>query len=179
MKRELAGAFTVLKGIEVDILADGSLDYEDDLLSRFDLVVASVHSRFNLSKEDQTRRVLKALENRYVDILGHPTGRLLLARDPYPLDLPSVIRAAIAGNVAMEINAHPSRLDLDWRHLADGLRRGLITSINPDAHSPAGIDLVRHGVGIARKGWCAPDRVLTAWPLDRLADWLRKRRARR
>jgi DNA polymerase (family 10) len=90
-----------------------------------------------------------------------------------------VIRAAIAGNVAVEVNAHPSRLDLDWKHLADGLRSGLTTSINPDAHSPAGIDLVHHGVGIARKGWCTPDRVLNAWPLNRLTDWLRQRRVPR
>lgn len=176
LNRELDGSFTVLKGIEVDILADGELDYPDELMARFDLVVASVHSRFNLSEADQTSRILRALNNRYVDILGHPTGRLLLARDPYDLDLRAVVRSAAERNVAVEVNAHPSRLDLDWRELAAGLRHGLLTSINPDAHSPAGIDHIPHGVGIARKGWCSAEQVLNAWPLERLQGWLRRRR---
>ena len=173
---DLGGSFTVLKGIEVDILADGELDYPDELMARFDIVVASVHSRFTLSEQDQTERVLKALHNRYVDILGHPTGRLLLARDPYPMDLRAVVRAAAERHVAVEVNAHPSRLDLDWRELAVGLRHGLLTSINPDAHSTAGIDHIHHGVGIARKGWCTAEHVLNAWPLPRLQDWLKARR---
>jgi DNA polymerase (family 10) len=177
LNHDLDGTFTVLKGIEADILADGELDYPDELLSRFDLVVASVHSRFNLSEKDQTARILKALDNRYVDILGHPTGRLLLARDPYPLDRRAIVQAAAERNVAVEINAHPSRLDLDWRELAVGMRHGLLTSINPDAHSPAGIDHVHHGIGIARKGWCTADQVLNAWPLDRLHAWLQERRS--
>ncbi len=176
LNHDLGGSFTILKGIEVDILTDGALDYPDEFMARFDLVVASVHSRFNLSEEDQTSRILKALDNRYVDILGHPTGRLLLARDPYPVDLRAVVRAAAERHVAVEVNAHPSRLDLDWRELAIGLRNGLLTAINPDAHSPAGIDHVHHGVGIARKGWCTAEQVLNAWPLRRLQDWLKARR---
>ncbi|MBD3867034.1 MAG: DNA polymerase/3'-5' exonuclease PolX [Acidobacteria bacterium] len=179
LNADLNGTFTILKGIEVDILADGKLDYPDEIMARFDLVVASVHSRFNLSEQDQTDRILKALDNPFVDILGHPTGRLLLAREPYALDLRTVVRAAAERNVAVEVNAHPSRLDLDWRELAVGLRHGLLTSINPDAHSPAGIDHVRHGVGIARKGWCTPEQALNAWPLPRLQDWLKERRTGR
>lgn len=178
INRELGDRFTVLKGIEVDILADGRLDYPDDLLRRFDLVVASIHSRFRLSGEEQTARIIQATANRYVDMIGHPTGRLLLARDPYPLDIRAVIRAAVETGTALELNAHPSRLDLEWREIAYGMKHGLRISINPDAHSPAGIDHIRHGVGIARKGWATADRVLSAWPLERLQGWLRNRRER-
>jgi DNA polymerase (family 10) len=170
------GAFRVLKGIEVDILADGSLDYADDVLASFDLVVASVHSRFGLSEEEQTARVLRALDNPYVDILGHPTGRLLLSRDPYPIDLRKVVDRAIERGVAVEVNAHPQRLDLDWDTLRWGLGRGLRTAINPDAHDVDGLDVIDHGLGIARKGGCRKEDVLNAWSLERLLDHLAARR---
>jgi DNA polymerase (family 10) len=141
-------------------------------------VVASVHGRFDLDRGAQTARFLRALENPYVDVLGHVTGRLLLARDGYPMDLARVIDGAAERGVAMELNAHPHRLDLDWPNLRYGLRRDLKTCINPDAHSTEGLDLVRYGVGIARKAWCTPDDVLNTWPLDRLLDHLRSRRHR-
>jgi DNA polymerase (family 10) len=170
------GAFHVLKGIEVDILPGGSLDFPGDVLATFDLVVASVHSAFNLTEDEQTERFLRALNNPYVDIIGHPTGRLLLARDPYPVDLQRVIRAAAERGVAVELNAHPQRLDLDWQGLRYGLERGMKTSINPDAHAPEGLDDVEYGIGIARKGWCTVEDVVNAWPLERLLDHLVARR---
>jgi DNA polymerase (family 10) len=178
LNRGYDGAFRVLKGIEVDILADGTLDLADEVLETFELVVASVHGRFDLDRGAQTARFLRALENPYVDVLGHVTGRLLLARDGYPMDLARVIDGAAERGVAMELNAHPHRLDLDWPNLRYGLRRDLKTCINPDAHSTEGLDLVRYGVGIARKAWCTPDDVLNTWPLDRLLDHLRSRRHR-
>jgi DNA polymerase (family 10) len=176
LNRRFEGSFRVLKGIEVDILADGTLDFEDGLLASFELVVASVHGRFNLGEEEQTARVLRALHNPYVDVLGHPTGRLLLTRRPYPIDLRRVMAAAAERGVAVEVNAHPNRLELDWRDLRRGLDQGLLTSIDPDAHTTDELQGIRWGIGIARKGWCPADRVLGAWPLPRLLDHLARRR---
>jgi DNA polymerase (family 10) len=137
-----------------------------------------VHSRFQLGADEQTDRFQRAIENPYLDMLGHVTGRLLLSRDPYPLHLEKVLGSAAERGVAVEINAHPERLDLDPPSLRYGLARGLKTSVNPDAHSTEGLADVRYGVGVARKGWCTPDDVLNAWPLDRLLDHLAARRAR-
>lgn len=178
LNRGYAGTFRVLHGIEADILADGSLDYPDEVLAGLDLVVGSVHSRFNLTAEEQTRRFLTALESPYLDILGHVTGRLLLGRDGYPLDLHKVIEAAAEKGVAVEINAHPERLDPGWSAIRYGLGRGMKTAINPDAHSPQGLQDVSYGVALARKGWCTAEDVLNAWPLARLVDHLASRRAR-
>jgi DNA polymerase (family 10) len=176
LNAQYGDSFRILKGTEVDILADGSLDFPDDLLASFDIVVASVHSRFNLSHDEQTQRIIKALGNPYVDILGHPTGRLLLARDGYSVDLHRVIDVAIEHNVAIEVNAHPRRLDIDWRHLLYGRERGLKTSVNTDAHSIEGLQNAVYGVGVARKAWCSTEDVLNAWPLDRLLTHLQARR---
>ncbi len=170
------GSFRILKGIEADILPDGSLDYPDDVLASFELVIGSVHSRFGLSGEEQTARVLRALENPYLDMLGHPTGRLLLSRDAYAIDLHRILDAAAERGVAVEINAHPQRLDLDWPSLRYGLPRGMKTSVNPDAHDAAGLSDIVYGVGIARKGWCTVDDVLDAWAVDKLLAHLRARR---
>ena len=175
---QLGGSFRVLKGIEVDVLADGSLDYPDDILMTFDLVVASVHSRFNLGQAEQTERMVRAVSNPYVDILGHPTGRLLLTRDPYPLDLFAVIDAAADRGVAVEINAHPQRLDLDPAGLRHGVSRGMKTCIDPDAHTTAGLQDVAYGIDTARRGWCTAGDVLNTLPLGELLSWLRGRRAR-
>ncbi|HEX5043467.1 MAG TPA: helix-hairpin-helix domain-containing protein [Candidatus Polarisedimenticolaceae bacterium] len=171
------GAFRVLKGIEVDILADGALDYPDDVLASFEIVVASVHSRFSLPEAEQTVRVLRALENPHVDVLGHPTGRLLLAREPYAIDLVKVMEAAAEHGVAIEVNGHPSRLELDWRPLRAGLALGLRTSIDPDAHTADELHGVDWAVRIARKGWCTAEQALDAWPLPRLLDHLAARHA--
>ena len=149
----------IFSGIECDILPDGSLDYPDKILSTFDFVIASVHSQFNMTEADMTRRVIKALKNRYVTILGHPTGRLLLTREEYPIDMRKVIRAAGDHGVVIELNANPMRLDLDWRLCPLAVQLGVPLSINPDAHSIEGIADVQWGVGIARKGWLRPGDV--------------------
>lgn len=173
--------FRILKGIECDILADGTMDYPGEVLASFDFVIASIHSRFNLSEKEQTTRIVRALRNPWVDILGHPTGRLLLERDPYPVDLFRVLDIAVEEGVAVEVNAHPMRLDLDPTALRYGVPKGMKTSIDPDAHETGGLADVRWGVGVARRGWCTADDVLNAWPLERLSRWLgeRKTRARR
>jgi len=171
-----AGEFRILKGVEVDILPDGTLDFPDEALASFDYVVASIHSRFNLGAKEQTDRLVRAVSNPYVDTIGHVTGRLLLARDAYPLELHRVLEAAAERGVAVEINSHPQRLDLDAPALRFGLARGLKTSVNPDAHEVEGLAHVEYGIGTARKGWCTRDDVLNALPLDRLLEWLAARR---
>ncbi len=167
LNRSLKG-ITILKGIEADILADGTLDFSDDFLARFDFVVASVHSRFNLSEAEMTRRIVRAVRNRRVSILGHPTGRLLLAREPYPVDLKTVIQAAGENGVSLELNAHPHRLDLDWRVIPEAKAAGVKVSINPDAHHPGGLSDMRYGVGIARKGGLSREDVLNTFDLPAL-----------
>ena len=150
----------VLKGIESDILADGELDYDDDMLAGFDFIIASIHSRFNLSEQAMTDRVCRALESPYLTILGHPTGRLLLAREAYPIDLDRVFETAAAHHVAIEINADPHRLDLDWRVLARARGAGVMISIGSDAHNIGGLANADYGVGIARKGGLGPADIL-------------------
>jgi len=178
LNAKLGASFRVLKGIEVDILADGTLDFPDEVLRTFDLVVASVHSRFNMDAAEQTARMIRAVSNPYVDIVGHPTGRLLLTRDPYPLDLFALIDAAAERGVAIEINAHPQRLDLDPAGLRHGLAQGMKTSINPDSHATAGLSDVAYGIDTARRGWCTAGDVLNTLSLSELLAWLRKRRKR-
>ena len=155
----------VLKGVEADILQDGRVDYEPRVLERLDFVIASVHSRFNMSEPEMTARMLAAMDNPYLTIIGHPTGRLLLSRDPYGVDLDAVIEKAAATGVALEINADPHRLDLDWRVLRRVREAGAAVSIGADAHNAAGIRNVEYGVAMARKGWLGPDDVLNAQPL--------------
>jgi len=164
LNRSLEG-ITILKGIEVDILPDGRLDFADEVLATFDFVVASVHSGFNLTEAAMTERIIRAVRNRHVRILGHPTGRLLLAREAYPVNLPAVIEAAAETGTCIELNANPHRLDVDWRMIPKVKEAGLKVSINPDAHHPAGIGDMRYGVGIARKGWLTREEILNALPL--------------
>lgn len=144
--------FRIFKGIESDILNDGNLDYEEGLLKQFDFIIASVHSNLRMDEEKATRRLLAAIENPYTTILGHPTGRLLLSRPGYPIDHKKVIDACAANRVAIEINASPYRLDLDWRWIPYALEKGVLLSINPDAHSKEGIGDILYGVCAARKG---------------------------
>ena len=160
--------FRILKGIESDILPDGSLDYPDEVLASFDLVVASVHSMFNMSEADMTERMVKAIRNPHTTILGHPTGRLLLARDGYPVDVVRLIDEAVANDVAIEVNANPHRLDLDWRHLEYGMTRGARFSIGPDAHHVDELDYVDYGLYMVRKGGVTPDRLLNALTAEEL-----------
>lgn len=145
--------FRIFKGIESDILSDGSLDYDDSILEGFDFVIASVHSGFTMKKDDMEERILKAMKNPYTTILGHPTGRLLLSRDGYQVDMMRIIDCAAQNHVILELNASPYRLDIDWRYLKYVKDKGVMISINPDAHAVAGLEEVFFGVNIARKGW--------------------------
>lgn len=168
--------FRVLKGIECDIMNDGSLDLADDALAALDCVVVSVHSNFTLPEEAQTERVCRALENPYATILAHPTGRLLLKRQGYPINLRQVIQHAADRGKFVELNANPYRLDLNWRMLRYAGRKGVKVAINPDAHAKAEFDYLRYGVTIARKAWLQKDDVLNTLPVD---DFLAAVRASR
>ena len=167
----------VLKSVEADILQDGRIDFEDDVLARLDFVIASIHTRFNMGEREMTARMLAAMDNPHLTIIGHPTGRLLLSRDPYGLDLDAVVEKAAATGVALEINADPHRLDLDWRKVRHARARGVAFSIGADAHNVAGLDHVRYGVGIARKGWLGAADVLNARPVEEFLGQAARRRA--
>jgi len=168
--------FRILHGVEADILADGRLDYEDEVLAQLDFVIGSVHSRFNLSGAEMTARVLAAMDNPYLTILGHPTGRLLLSRDAYEIDLEAVCAKAGASGVAIEINADPHRLDLDWRVLRSAREHGVMISIGADAHNLAGLGNIEYGVGIARKGWLGASEVLNTRTANGFLEYARARR---
>ncbi|MBM7582164.1 DNA polymerase (family 10) [Caldicoprobacter guelmensis] len=163
----------ILKGIEVDILPDGSLDYGDDVLEKFDLVIASIHSHFKMGREEMTRRVVKAIENDHVHIVGHLTGRLLLSRDGYEIDVYEVIEAAREHGKVIEINSSPYRLDLDWRYIKHAKERGVKFAICPDAHSIEGLEDVKYGIGIARKGWLEAKDVINTYEIQQVLDFLR------
>lgn len=167
--------FRIFKGIESDILSDGSLDYEDAILEKFDFVIASVHNGLEMPKARMMERFRNAIKNPYTHIIGHPTGRLLLKRDGSDLDMNELIELAAEHNTAIEINANPWRLDLDWRHGNKAKEVGLMSSINPDAHSTEGIDYIPYGVKIARKGKFEKDRILNTKGTDELMKWLEER----
>ncbi len=152
LNKRLEG-FRVFHGIESDILPDGSLDYPPEILDLFDFVVASVHQNFRMSEADMTRRIINAISNPHMTILGHPTGRLLLAREGYAVDLPAIIDAAAQNHVVIEINSNPHRLDLDWRYVRSARDKGVKLAVCPDSHAVKGMEDFRYGVGIARKGW--------------------------
>ncbi len=179
LNEEFAGRFHILKGSECDILRDGSLDFDDETLANLDFVVASIHSNFNLSPQEQTQRMIRAISNPYVDIIGHPTGRILLGRAGYSLDMEAVIEAAAEHSVSIEINAHPSRLDLDWRLVHRARDKGIKLPIDPDAHALAGLDDMSYGIGIARKGWLRASDVLNTLETDALLAFFHKRRTKK
>ena len=166
---------TVFSGIECDILKDGSLDFDESILGRLDYVVASVHSSFSQPEEEMTQRVIRAIESPSVTMLGHPTGRLLLRREGYQIDIFKVIDAAIANRVIIEINANPQRLDMDWRFWKQAVQRGLMCSINPDAHSINNLNYFEAGVNIARKGWIKSDSLLNSRDTDGIKRWFTER----
>ena len=169
--------FRVLKGVEADILADGRLDYDEALLDRFDFVIASIHSRFRMDGDAMTLRVLRAMDDPHMTILAHPTGRLLLSREPYALDLDAVFEKAAALGIAMEINADPHRLDLDWRIVHRARARGVTFAIGPDAHSRRSLEWTRLGVAMARKAWLSPGDVLNTRETDGVLAFARSRRS--
>ncbi|MET4717322.1 DNA polymerase (family 10) [Bradyrhizobium japonicum] len=168
--------FRILKGIESDILADGSLDYDDGVLERFDFVVASIHGRFKLDRKAQTQRLLRAISDPHTTIIGHMTGRQLQRRPGYEIDVEKVLRACAKHDVVVEINAHPWRLDLDWRWHQAALEFGCMLSINPDAHSIPELDHMHWGVQMARKGGVPADRVLNAMKLPEITRYFRQKR---
>jgi len=172
------GGVRVIAGSEVDVLADGSLDFPDDVLAGLDLVVASVHTGFAMSADEATARVVRAVSHPSVDVLGHPTARLLLRRDGYPLDHEAVLDACAAHGVAVELNANPWRLDIDWRWVRHATARGVTIAINPDAHSAGELDNVRWGVLSAQKGGLTAADTLTSLDADGFAAWLAARRSR-
>lgn len=166
--------FRILKGIESDIINDGSLDYPEEILKTFDLVVASVHSNLKMGEEKATDRLIKAIENPYTTILGHPTGRLLLARKGYPIDYRKVIDACAANGVSIELNAHPYRLDIDWRWIPYCVEKGVMISVNPDAHHKEGFNDMYYGVCAARKGMLDKEHCLNALTLSEFLEKIKK-----
>lgn len=171
--------FHIFKGIESDILSDGSLDYETQVLGSFDIIIASVHSNLRMDVEKATTRLLKAIENPYTTILGHATGRLLLGREGYPIDHKKIIDACAQNEVIIEINANPNRLDLDWRHIPYALDKGVMLSINPDAHRKEGLTDMQFGINMARKGGVYKEMCLNVLSTKELGNWLLARKQRR
>ncbi|HEX6038857.1 DNA polymerase/3'-5' exonuclease PolX [Longimicrobium sp.] len=168
--------FRLFKGVESDILADGSLDYPDDVLRSFDYVVGSVHSNFALDEKEQTRRLIRAVSNPHITMLGHATGRLLLRRNGYAVDVRAVIDAAAEHGVCVEINADPHRLDVDWKAARYAAEKGVLVPINPDAHSTGALGNVAWGINVARKAWLTAPQVLNTWDLDKLENYLAERK---
>ena len=168
--------FRLFKGTESEILADGSLDYDDDLLARFDYVVGSVHSGFRIGEREMTERMVRAVSHPRITMLGHATGRLLLSREGYEVDVRAVIDAAAEHGTAVEINADPRRLDLDWRHVRYAAERGVLVPINPDAHSTRALDNVAFGVNMARKAWLSASQVLNTRTLAEVEDLFAERK---
>lgn len=169
--------FKILKGTECDIINDGSLDYPDEVLATFDFVVASVHTNLHMSGDDAMNRIIKGMQNRYVDILGHPTGRLLSGRDGLPLDMYKIIDAAAEYKVVIELNASPHRFDIDWRYCKYAKEKGVLISINPDAHSIDGINDMEYGIGIAQKGWLEQKNIFNALSLAEVETVFKRKRA--
>ena len=171
--------FKIFKGIESDILSDGSLDYADDVLATFDIIVASVHSNLKMAQEKAMERVLAAIRNPFTSILGHPTGRLLLSRPGYPLDMKEIIATCARHKVAIELNAHPRRLDVDWRFIDEVLDAGVMISIDPDAHSVAGFSDVQYGVAVAQKTMLQPNANVSSLTLSEFERWVAVQKAKR
>jgi DNA polymerase (family 10) len=173
------GRFRIFKGIESDILPDGSLDYPDDVLRRFDFIIGSIHGQFRLDRQAQTDRLLRAASNPFITVIGHMTGRQLLRRPGYDLDIERVLAACAEHDVAVEVNGNPWRLDLDWRWLRRGIELGCKFSINPDAHSTGEIaSSTRWGLAIARKSGMPAERVINTLDRDSFARWLEARKER-
>ncbi|MBI4737728.1 MAG: PHP domain-containing protein, partial [candidate division NC10 bacterium] len=168
----------ILAGCEVDITGDGTLDFPDEILRQLDLVLVSVHSRFKMSREEMTARIVRAVQHPLVHLLGHPTGRLIGERGAYEVDLEAVLAAVRAAGTAVEINASPSRLDLNDLHARRARELGIPVAINTDAHTIGQLDYMRFGVSVARRGWLTPRDVLNALPENQFVSWLEKKRSR-
>ncbi|MFH0735076.1 MAG: PHP domain-containing protein [bacterium] len=169
----------IFQGIESDIIADGNLDYDNTILKELDFVIASVHSRFDMSKEEMTNRIIKAIENPYTDVIGHVTGRVLLRRKPYELDIYKILDACVQNDVAIEINSAPSRLDLDWRNIYYAREKGCKFCINPDAHATSEIQVIQYGVKIARKGGIQINDVINCFDVDDFISYINRKVTRK
>jgi len=165
----------LFRSLEVDILKDGSLDMPDDILEGLDLVLVSVHSFMNLTQAEMTDRVIRGIQHPQVDILAHPTGRILNRRRPFEMDVEAVLQAAAELQVAVELNAHPSRLDLHDGHVRRAKELGVMVAINTDAHSPRDLALMGYGIDQARRGWLEPGDVLNAMTLEEFQGWRGRR----
>jgi len=170
--------FRIFAGVECDILRDGSLDFEDETLGELDYVIASVHSAHQLPEVEMTKRIIRAISSPFVTMLAHPTGRLLLRRDAYAVDIPAILDAAAATGTWIEINAAPKRLDLDWRWWPLAKEKGVKCVINPDAHGVEKLQELWFGVGVARKGWLTREDVVNTLPLDEIERELERKRNR-
>jgi DNA polymerase (family 10) len=175
VQEEIGDSILILQGAEVEIKADGDLDYSDQVLAELDLVIASLHVSLRQPKEQVTQRMINAIKNPNVDIIGHPTGRLIPDREGADLDMEAVFSAAARSGVVLEISAHPERLDLNDIHARRAVELGILLSINTDAHSPGELDLMHFGVSTARRGWVEPGHVINTWETEKLLSWLRNR----
>ena len=175
IQKQLGDSIRVLHATEVEIKADGSLDYPDEFLASLDLVLASLHTSLRQPREKVTQRVINAIRNPHVDIIGHPTGRLIPDREGADLDMEAVLQAAAQTGVALEINAHPARLDLNDIHARRAKELGIPISLNTDSHSEEDMDLLFYGVATARRAWLTKNDVINCWPTDKLLKWLKKR----
>jgi len=171
--------FKIFKSIESDILNDGNLDYSNEVLNNFDIVIASVHSNLKMKEDKAMMRLIKAIENPYTSILGHPTGRLLLSRNGYPVDHKKIIDACAENNVVIELNAHPKRLDIDWRWIGYCLEKNVLISIDPDAHSINGFNDTRYGILAAQKAGVTREQNLSSFSLQKFEEFLKIQQAKR
>jgi DNA polymerase (family X) len=176
IQKQLGDEILVLHASEVEIKADGTLDYPDEFLGSLDLVLASIHTSLRQPREKVTQRVINAIRNPHVDIIGHPTGRLIPDREGADLDMDAILQAAAETGVALEINAHPSRLDLDDMYARRAKELGIPISINTDSHSEEDFDNLFYGVATARRAWLTKDDVINCWSTKKLLDWLKKRK---
>ena len=175
VQAELGDAILLLQGSEVEIRADGSLDYPDEVLAQLDIVIASLHVSLRQPRQQVTERLINTIRNPHVDVIGHPTGRMIPNREGADLDMDAVLAAALEHGVALEINAHPSRLDLDDVYARRAIDMGILLTINTDAHSESDLDLLQFGIATARRGWVEPQHVINTWEADRLLTWLKDR----
>ena len=171
--------FVIFKSIESDILNDGSLDYPDEILDLFDLVIASVHSNLKMTEEKAMMRLINAIENPYTSILGHATGRLLLSRKGYPINHEAIIKACAANDVVIELNAHPRRLDMDWRYIGQAMQEDVLISINPDAHAIDGFEDCAYGILVAQKAGLTAAQNLSSFSLDEMMEFISYQQAKR
>jgi len=172
VNKRMKGDFRVLQGVEVEIRADGTLDYDDDVLAELDFVVGSLHTGLRQGREKTTQRMLAAIRNPHIDMIAHPSGRLINERDGADLDYEAILQAAAETRTIMEINAHPSRLDLADIHARRALELGCKLAINTDAHNPEGMDMMMFGVAVARRAWARPHDVANTWPVEELLAYV-------